>query len=48
MYICIKRTGGYGLHAVACAVVATFGRLSGYYQGRGSFGPPQQTIVWKS
>ena len=22
MYICIKRTGGYGLHAVACAVVA--------------------------
>ena len=26
MYICIKRTGGYGLHAVACAVVATFGR----------------------
>ena len=23
MYICIKRTGGYGLHAVACAVVAT-------------------------
>lgn len=26
MYICIKRTGDYGLHAVACAVVATFGR----------------------
>ena len=26
MYICIKRTGGYVLHAVACAVVATFGR----------------------
>ena len=25
MYICIKRTGGYGLPAVACAVVATFG-----------------------
>lgn len=26
MYICIKRTGGYGLHAVVFAVVATFGR----------------------
>lgn len=30
MYICIKRTGGYGLHAVACAVVATFGRHNRY------------------
>lgn len=28
MYICIKRTGDYGLHAVACAVVATFGRTT--------------------
>ena len=26
MYICIKRTGGFGLHAVVCAVVAIFGR----------------------
>ena len=25
MYICIKRTGGYGLHAVACAVVGGVG-----------------------
>ena len=28
MYIFIKRTGGYGLHAVACAIVATSGRLT--------------------
>ena len=28
MYIFIKRTGGYGLHAVVCAAVATFGRLA--------------------
>ena len=36
MYICIKRTGGYGLHAVACAVVATFGRHNRLWCGNHS------------